>query len=265
MSPAAKLRWIYTLMVVFLALFSIQMGLFVAHQMQGNRIGPSFLIFIVFDLVIGYTLIKAIWRITAQMYLSRKWLKLFSANQHTRLTKQLNYKYRGLGTEIIVVRDEAFVALAIGMYKPKIIVSTYVLQHFTDDEVKAILLHEWHHCRNRDNTKLFGMTLLTEAFGYWPIMKPLFRYYQTWTELLADRFAINRMGTELPLASVLLKLTKIGKMQPAAAVHFAASAMHYRMMQVLEPDQTVKVKVSLLRPLLVSLSLLLLLLLSGDT
>jgi len=50
-----------------------------------------------------------------------------------------------------------------------------------------------------------------------------------------------------------------------AAVHFAASAMQYRMMQVLEPDQTVKVKIALLRPLLVSLSLLLLLLLGGDT
>jgi len=137
MSPAAKLRWIYTLMVVFLALFSVQMGLFVAHQLQVGEIGPAFLIYLLFDLVIGYTLIRAIWRITAQAYLSRKWLKLFSANQHTRLTKQLNYKYRSLGTEIIVVQDKAFVALAIGMYRPKIVISTQVLQMFSADEVKV--------------------------------------------------------------------------------------------------------------------------------
>ncbi|TNJ62224.1 M56 family metallopeptidase [Paenibacillus hemerocallicola] len=265
MSPSVKLRWIYILMVVFLALFSVQMGLFVAHQMEGRGLGTGILIYIVFDLIIGYTLIRAIWRITAQAYLSRKWHKLFSSNRHAKLTKHLNYKYRGLGTEIIVVRNEAFVALAIGMYRPKIVISTQVLHMFNDDEVKAILLHEWHHCRNHDSIKLFIMTLLTEAFGYWPIMKPIFRYYQTWTELLADRFAIRQMGTELHLGSVLLKLSKLGKTEPVTAVHFAASAMHYRMLQVLEPHQTVKVKISLLRPLLASLSLLLLLMLGGDT
>jgi Zn-dependent protease with chaperone function len=170
-----------------------------------------------------------------------------------------------LGTEIIVVKDDAFVALAIGMRRPKIVVSTAVIDHFSEDEVKAILLHEWHHCRNRDNAKMFLMTLLTNAFGYWPIMKPIFRYYQTWTELLADRFAIRKMGTELHLANVLLKLSKWGKMrQPAAAVHFATT-MHYRIMQVLEPDKTVKVKVAVLRPLLASFTLMLLLMLGGDS
>ncbi|MEK8127086.1 M56 family metallopeptidase [Paenibacillus filicis] len=99
------------------------------------------------------------------------------------------------------MRDEGFVALAIGMRKPIIVISTQVLETFSSDEVKAILLHEWHHCRNLDNVKMFLMTLLTEAFGYWPIMKPVFRYYQIWTELLADRFAIHQMGTELHLAS----------------------------------------------------------------
>ncbi|RXZ78515.1 M56 family peptidase [Paenibacillaceae bacterium] len=265
MRPPIKLRWIYTLLVVFLALFSVQMGLFVARQMEGGGLGVALWTSIVFDLIIGYTLIRAIWRITAQAYLSRKSHQLFRSRKHDKLTKRLNYKYSNLGTDIIVVRDEAFVALAIGMRKPIIVISTQVLNMFSDDEVKAILLHECHHCRNRDTLKLFVMTLLTEAFGYWPIMKPIFRYYQTWTELLADRFAIRQMGTELYLASVLLKLSKQIKTQHAAAVHFAASTMHYRMLQVLEPHQTVKVKIALLRPLLASLTLLLLLMMGGDT
>ncbi|MNI19168.1 Regulatory protein BlaR1 [compost metagenome] len=253
-------------MVVLITLFSVQMGMFVAYQMGNNRLQGAIVTYVVFDLVIGYTLIKGIWRIIAQMYLSRKWLKLFRAVKHNKLTKHLNYKYRSLNTEIIVVRDEAFVALAIGMRRPKIVISTAVLDIFSDDEVKAIVLHEWHHCLNRDNSKIFLTTLLTEAFGYWPIMKPIFRYYQTWTELLADRFAIRQMGTELHLASVLLKLSKLGKMQQhAAAVHFATTAMHYRILQVLEPDKTVKVKVAWLRPLLTSCSLLLLVLLGGDS
>jgi Zn-dependent protease with chaperone function len=266
MNPSVKLKWIYALMVVFIVLFSVQMGMFVAHQIGDDRLQGTIVTYVVFDLVIGYTLIRAIWRIIAQTYLSRKWQKLFLAVKHDKLTKRLNYKYGSLKTEIIVVRDEAFVALAIGMRRPKIVVSTAVLDIFSDDEVKAILLHEWHHCRNRDNSKMFLTTLLVEAFGYWPIMKPIFRYYQTWTELLADRFTIRQMGTELHLASVLLKLSKLGGMQQhAAAVHFATTTMHYRIMQVLEPDKTVKVKVALLRPLLASFSLLLLFMLGGDS
>ncbi|MFC5470999.1 M56 family metallopeptidase [Cohnella suwonensis] len=266
MNPPVKLKWIYALMVVFIVFVSVRMGMFVAHQMGNDRLQGAIVTYVVFDLVIGYTLIRAIWRIIAQTYLTRKWHKRFYAGKHDKLTKRLNYKYRSLGTEIIVVRDEAFVALAIGMRRPKIVVSTAVFDIFSDDELKAILLHEWHHCRNRDNLKTFLMTLLANAFGYWPIMKPIFRYYQTWTELLADRFAIRWMGTELHLANVLLKLSKGGEMrQHAAAVHFATTTMHYRIMQVLEPDKTVKVKVAVLRPLLASFSLLLLFMLGGDS
>lgn len=265
MSPSVKLNWIYASLAVFIALFSLQMGLLVSHQLDGGRLQGALATFILFDLVIGYTIIRATWRIIAQRYLTRKSLRLFRSRQHHKLTKRLNYKYSSLATEIVVVRDEAFLALAIGMRKPKIILSTAVLQMFDDDEVKAILLHEWHHCRNRDNVKMFLLTLLTEAFGYLPIMKPVFRYCQTWTELLADRFAIQRMGTELHLASVLLKLTKIRKNDHAAAVHFAATTMHYRMIQVLEPYQSVKVKVAFLRPLLVSVLLLLLFMIGGDS
>ncbi|WP_239617982.1 M56 family metallopeptidase [Cohnella mopanensis] len=266
MNPPIKLRWIFAGMVLFIAAFSVQMGMFAAHQLGDDILRGATVTYVVLDLIIGYTLFRAIWRMIAQAYLSRKWLKLFLSIKHHKLTKRLNYKYRSLETEIIVVRDEAFIALAIGMRKPKIVVSTAALDLYSDDEVKAILLHEWHHCLNRDNAKMFLTTLLSEAFEYLPIMKPIFRYYQTWTELLADRFAIRRMGTELPLASVLLKLSKMGKMRKhAAAVHFASATLHYRIMQVLEPDKTVKVKVAVVRPLLASFSLLLLLMLGGDS
>ncbi|MFF2480366.1 M56 family metallopeptidase [Paenibacillus sp. NPDC058071] len=264
MSPPVRLRWIYALTVALLALFCMQMGLLAARQIEGGALEGSLFIFILFDLIIGYTIVRAVWRVAAQAYLSRKLQKLFASTRHAKLTKRLNYQYRHFGTEIMVVQDEAFIALAHGMFKPKIVISTQVLHMFSDKEVKAILLHEWHHCRNRDQIKLFTITLLKDAFGYWPIMKPLFSYYQTWTELLADRFAIRRMGTELHLANVLLKLSKSRTAQSVAAVHFSASAMHYRIMQVLEPHQTVKVKIALFRPLLASFSLLLLLLLGGD-
>lgn len=266
MNGQANLKWIYALMLGVIALFSLQAGAYIAHSIRYD--GPQCVIvtYVAAGLIVGYTLIRAIWRIAAQAYLTRKWLKHFRSRQHAKHTKRLAYTYRSLGADMIVVRDDAFVALAIGMLKPTIVISEAVLGMFSGDEVKAIVLHEAHHCRNRDNAKLFLARLLAEAFGYLPIMRALYRYYQTWTELLADRHAIRRMGTELPLASVLFKLAKLGdSRRHAAAVHFATATMQYRIAQVLEPDKAVKVKVAWVRPMLVTCSLLLLLLLSGDS
>ena len=108
--------------------------------------------------------------------------------------------------------------------------------------------------------------MLADAFGYLPIVKPILRYYQTWQELFADRFAIRQMGTELYLGSVLLKLAKLGKLRRyEATVHFADTTLQYRVMQVLEPDRGVNVPLALLKPFLRSCSILLLFMLGGDS
>lgn len=266
MNPLVRLRWTYALVVAFLVLFCVQFTAYIVNAATDNGAQCMVIAYLEGGLVLGYTLVRAVWRISVQAYLSWRWHRRFRASRHRRLTRSLSYQYRHLATKIMVVKDEAFVALTIGMRKPTIVVSDAVLDMFDEEEVKAIILHEWHHCRNRDNAKLFLAKLLAEAFGYFPMMRPIYRYYQTWTELLADRFAMRRMGTELPLASVLLKLSKLrDKRQYTAAVQFASATMHYRIAQVLEPDKTVRVKAAVLRPLLMSMSLLLLLMLSGDS
>jgi len=264
--PIAKLRWIYGLLIVFVVAVAVQMGTLAFHQITAGEPPYPSAIAILVDLVIVYTLGRLAWRCVKQIYWSRVWHERFRGSRHERLTKRLNYKYRSWGTEIIVVRDSAFIALTLGMLRPRIVVSTALFEMFGDKEIEAILLHEWHHCRNGDGLKQFLSALVEDAFGYWPIIKPIVRHYRTWKELFADRFAIRQMGTELYLGNVLLKLAKLGNVRHReGAVHFADGTMQYRIMQVLEPGQAVKVPLSLLRPLLVSCSLLLLLMLGGDS
>ncbi|MBD3920473.1 M56 family metallopeptidase [Paenibacillus sp. PR3] len=266
MNAAPRLRWVYGLAIFFVVTVGVQLALYTNHSIHSDSRQCLLVAYIEIGLLAGYTLVRAGWRLGAQAYLSHKWMKHFRSIQQVKLTKRLHYKYRDLGVGLLVVRDDAFVAMAIGMRKQTIILSDTVLDMFSEEELKAIIMHEWHHCRNHDNAKLFFTKLLTEAFGYLPIMRPIYRYCHTWMELLADRFAIERMGTELPLASVLLKLSKLVNMrQHAAAVHFASATMEYRIAQVLEPDQTVKVKIAIVRPLLISLSFLLLMMISGDS
>ncbi len=266
MSSVVKMRLVYALMVFFVLSITMQMGLFLTNQirdfsLQGIRISG-----ILIDLVIGYTLVRILWRITRQWYLTRKGIKLFRSRAHHKLTKQFNDKYRSWKTELIVVEDDAFIALTIGMLRPKIVVSTGVLKLFNDMEVNAVLLHEWYHCRKRDNIKMFLSTLFADAFGYLPIIQPSVRFYKTMKELLADRFVIKQMGTELHLGNVLLKLVQLGQIKRReAAVHFTETAIDYRIMQILEPEKAVKVPIALFRPLLLSCVFLLLISIGGSS
>lgn len=264
MSPAMKVRVFYGLMILFVSAIIVQMGVFIAHQFR-HGVHAVTMTDVLADLVMAYTLGRVIRRCSRQWRLSRKWIGQFEALKHNRLTKRLNYKYRGWGTELIVVRSEAFVALTIGMLRPKIVVSTAVFEMFADKEVEAILLHERHHCLRYDNLKLFLSTLLVDGFRYLPIVKPILTYYRTWLELFADRYVMRQMGTALYLGQVLLTMSRQGAARRyETAVHFEEAALHYRMMQVLEPDRPVGVPIALLRPFLASCSILLLLVLSGD-
>lgn len=266
MSSVVKMRLVYALMIFFVSIVTMQMGLFLMHQIRDFKLQGILICNLLFDLVIVYTFVRIMRRIVNQWYLSSKWLNIFRSHAHKRLTKQLNYKYRRWKTELIVVEDDAFLALTIGMLRPKIVVSTGVFKLFNENEVKAILLHEWYHCRNRDNIKMFISTLLVDGFGYLPIIKPSVGFYKTMKELLADRFAIKQMGTELHLGNVLLKLVKLGKIhQREAAIHFTETAIDYRIMQILEPDKAVKVPIALFRPLLLSCSFLLLIMIGGSS
>lgn len=265
MSTITRLRGSFALMIVIITTAIAQMGWILVYQVRSGKFqSPVFNYAII--LVLGYMFGMIIWRIIRQMYLSQRWIKHFRTRKHDKLTKRLQYICRNWGTEIIVVQDDSFVALTIGLIRPKIVVSTMVLDRFSKMEVKAILLHERYHCLNRDGRKMFLSSLLVDAFGFLPIVKPIVRYYETWKELFADRYAIQQMGTEFYLGKVLLKLAKRENLQRyKTAVYFANTTLQYRVMQVLEPEIAVKVPLTLLKPFLRTCSILLLLIVGGDS
>lgn len=265
MNPKIKLVGSYWIMLVFIVTAIVQMGGIIAYRFHTATLQQSIVHYTIFGLF-GYMAIMAGWCIIRQMYLSLKWIKYFRSRKHGKLTKRMQYKYRDWGTEIIVVRDDAFIALTIGFFRPKIVVSTMVLDSFSEMEVKAILLHERYHCLKHDGRKNFFSRMLVDAFGYLPIVKPIVRYYETWKELFADRYAIKQMGTEFYLGNVLLKLAKRENLQQCKpAVYFASSTLQYRVMQVLEPEKTVMVPLALMKPFLRSCSILLLIIVGGDS
>jgi len=263
----SKLSFLSVIVIAFFVL--LQMGLYLAHQigdinlqwglfqycltaLKKNSLQHRLLDFLFYGLI-AYTTLKILLRIIKQSYLTWKLEKRIEVQKDVRATKRLKKKYREWGIEIAVIRDRTFLALAMGIFRPKILLSTHVLDCFTEQEVEAILLHEWHHCKNRDPLKLFLVILFTDSMKYVPVLKGLAHHYKVWRELLADRFVIHRMGSAYELGSVLLKLTGQEHRQFAAGVSFADVAINYRIQQMIEPSRPIRVPVLRGKPTLQSI------------
>ena len=265
-------------LIVFLVLLSLfvmflQMGFFIAHEIWSietkwnvfqyclslideNTYG-HIAVKILFYLVILYTAARIIWRIFKQLYLSSIWSYTFHKKKNSKLTKKLNYKYRHWNVKFIVITEEAFVALTMGLFRPKVVVSSGVLKSFSASEIQVILQHERYHYIQHDPFKIFLSTLMSDGLGYIPIFKNFLHYYKTCKELMADRFVMKKMGTEYDLGKVLLKVSQMRTISaPLIGVHFADIAMNYRIIQFLQPEKPVSVPFLQAKPFVMSVFLL---------
>jgi Zn-dependent protease with chaperone function len=92
-----------------------------------------------------------------------------------------------------------------GITRPRVAVSTGLLERVDDDELTAVLAHERYHVRNWDPAKVFLTRTLPRVFPYLPVLDALHTRYLTSRELAADRRAIEQCGPR-PLTSALLKV-----------------------------------------------------------
>jgi hypothetical protein len=264
-----KPRLIIVFLFIFVSILLLQMGFFVAHEIWeiesrwnifqyclsfiGEKTSGHLFVKIIFNLVILYTTGRMVWRILNQIYLSVKWTRIFHNRKHSKLTKKLNYKYRDWNVKFIVVRDDSFIALTMGTFRPRIVVSSEVLASFSPSEIQVILQHERYHCTHYDPLKILLSTMMVDGLGYVPIIKNFHHYYKTWKELMADRFVIKKMGTEYDLGIVLLKLSQMNNIsRPEIGVPFADVAFNYRMLQFLHPEIPVNVPFLQFRPVMIS-------------
>lgn len=214
---------------------------------------------LIFNVIISFTVVKIIWRIIKQVYLHRKWNLFFQGKKHIVLSNQLNKKYRSWNTRFLVVRDSSFFALSMGLFHPRIVISTGLLNAVRGKEREAIFFHEKYHCEQYDPLKMVLVTLAMDGMSYIPAIKGAVSYYKIWKELLADRFAIKQMNSVLELGNALLKMISSGQDQrQSIGVHFTGTAMEYRIQQIIEPNQLIIVPSITCKSLLISIFVLML-------
>lgn len=267
--PKVVLAFIFILVCWILA----QMGYSVVHQLEDippTAHGREFVYAVIRDIstnhilferlfngFIIYLLCVGIYHILLQFILRIKLNRYLSKRMDLIRTAEWKHRFRNEQVEVMVVKESAFVAMALGIWKPRIIISTGVLSRFDDEEIKAILLHELYHCKAYHPLQMSLLLFLSKGLAFVPLIKDLTHYYGIWTELLADRYAIRRMNSDVPIGRALLSLIKNNTRSPVeAGIPFANEAVNYRIKQIIDPTSEIKIAISNRRTVTISIVVL---------
>jgi len=122
---------------------------------------------------------------------------------------------------------------AAGIIRPRVLLSGAAESMLTANELQTALNHEIAHVRRRDNLKK-----LLLRFVAFPGMSGLEAAWLEATEMAADDAGVSNASEALDLASALIKLSRLGPIEPpvdltAALVHSPASVMNARVARLI--------------------------------
>jgi len=120
-----------------------------------------------------------------------------------------------------------------GIVSARVLVSRLAESTLSGNELETALKHEVAHVSRRDNLKK-----LVLRFVAFPGMKGLEAAWLEATEMAADDAAVTNAGEALDLAAALIKLSRLGTVEPsvdltAALVHSPAAVMNARVERLL--------------------------------
>jgi Zn-dependent protease with chaperone function len=120
------------------------------------------------------------------------------------------------GVEVVAV-GEAF-AVTHGLIRPRILLSTGLVDALDVAELAAVLVHERHHLMRRDPLLLLAARLLAGYAWFLPLLRWWAQRLALQRELAADRAATTSAGVAA-VAGALLKLADLPTPAAVAAVN----------------------------------------------
>ncbi|MFM1651630.1 M56 family metallopeptidase [Brevibacillus sp. B_LB10_24] len=248
----SRSRLIFISCVLIAGTILLQMGMYALHILLGQEIAFNLIqvcqngmhllglssLGYVLDAFVFYTLLSAVWKTAEQMLATKKMYTKLQTCRHPALTDEINQKYGSNNRDFLVVSHPAPLAFTMGLFHPRIILSTGLFHALEREELEAVIYHELYHQRHGDPFKTFLLSLFASVLCYIPILKWLQQKYKIIREVLADSDAIVRMGTAVHLGSALVKLLKQGNpaQQPFAHVSFTEASINYRIKRILDPE-----------------------------
>jgi Zn-dependent protease with chaperone function len=255
-----KATGVFGLGLCFAMFFFIQMGLYLINIFCGPAFFDNifqfcirifkkdsieyYIVLLLVNTYVAYTIFLICKKVMLQIINARKLKKkiVFLANQS--LTSQLNERFKRRKEDIAVIYSNQPVALTFGLWNSTIVLSTTLIDMLENEELEAVIHHETAHQKNFDVLKIFILQTISAVMWYIPLTHWVYKNFRIMIELVADEYAISRMGTELGIGSALLKLIKthINIKSTAIIVPFADGTVDYRLKQLLEPHLSLPVK-----------------------
>ena len=119
---------------------------------------------------------------------------------------------------VTIFEDIRPLALTAGFLKPRVFLSTKLVDALEEKELRAVVLHELHHRDSRDPLKGLAVSFISDLLFFLPISRFLKKTYSLTAEIAADAYSVDNRADPLDLAASLLKVQKIGG--PAASWFF---------------------------------------------
>lgn len=109
--------------------------------------------------------------------------------------------------------------VAYGWLRPRLCISTALINRLSRRELEAVFHHEWWHLRQHDPFRLLVLRIIASGFFFFPPMRRLVRDYVIAAEIAADHHAVVTMGERRWLASALAKTMGLPLAAPAFEGH----------------------------------------------
>jgi len=169
----------------------------------------------------------------------------------------------GLQNKINVIEDRNQFSFCYGLLRPRICISTGLIESLEENELKAVLLHESYHLKNHDPLRIILGKTSSRMLFFIPTFKDIQSHYAFSKEIAADEVAI-RSGHKEFLISALTKLLSPSIPSLSGVAAFADSHSLENRILYLTEQKKVSIRLSK-RNLLLSFSaiLFLFILLSG--
>lgn len=255
-----KSLYLFVLSISLATIVWLQMGMFLTHLVFGTQLKMNFfrfclslfmedsfyyfLVIFLFNTLLAYILFVTVIKIIKQIILSQRFYKKIKEWKDHDYSRFISEKHGRL-ENIIVVKNSNTLAFTMGFIKPSIVLSTGLIQMLEEDELKAVIEHESFHQNNHDPLKIFILELIAHSLWFIPLTKWCHQNYTIISEILADEHAIKKLGSQLELSSALLKLITYAPAKPSPTlVHFSGGSINYRLQQLVEPKQSIPVKLT---------------------
>ena len=119
---------------------------------------------------------------------------------------------------VTVFEDRKPLAFTSGFLKPRVFMSTKLVDILDEKELRAVILHESYHQESKDPLKGLIISFISDFLFFLPVSRFLHKAHHLTSEMTADAHSIRSQASPLDLAASLLKVQKVGG--PAASWFF---------------------------------------------